>query len=93
MHTQTLLEDMEAAVQIELNIALDDLYQKAETGEPTKIGDTLLPACANVVSSFLLGESLPKASEDRTILHGIVKNLENVDLTSPLVQFSLKHPK
>ena len=93
LHTSTLVEDMESAVQNEVAIALEDLNKQAPNDHPIKIGDTLLPACANVISGFLLGESLPMECPDRDILHAIVKNLEGVDLNSPLVQMSLKHPK
>ncbi|RUS74266.1 hypothetical protein EGW08_017968 [Elysia chlorotica] len=93
MHSQTLAEEMETAVQTELSIMLQELRRQADCERPIKIGDTLLPACANAVSSFLLGQSLPMGSSSREILHGVVKNLEQVDLTSLMVQFSLKYPK
>ncbi|GFS03244.1 cytochrome p450 [Elysia marginata] len=93
MHTKTLLEDMEGAVQTELDIALDELHRRAAKGRPIKIGHTLLPACANVVSGFLLGGSLPLVCPERESLHKIIKNLEGVNLNSKLIQLTIKHPK
>ncbi|GFN97147.1 cytochrome p450 [Plakobranchus ocellatus] len=93
MHTNTLLEDMESAVQTELAIVLENLHKKAAKGRPTRIGDLLLPACGNVVSGFLLGGSLPRFCPERESLHMIIKNLQGVDLNSKLTQITLKYPK
>ncbi|RUS74265.1 hypothetical protein EGW08_017967 [Elysia chlorotica] len=93
MHTKTLLEDMEGAVQTELAIALEDLNRRAAKGRPVKLGHSLLPACANVVSGFLLGGSLPRVCPERESLHKIIKNLEGVDLNSKLTQLTIKYPK
>ena len=92
IHTKNQLKQTEGVVQSELMTVLDDLHRKVAKGSPTRLGKILLPACANVLSRFILGESLPRCP-DQEILHTIVKKLEGIDLTSPLLHVVLRHPK
>ncbi|GFO35369.1 cytochrome p450 [Plakobranchus ocellatus] len=92
MQSETLQRDMEDAIHTELHITLRDFHTRAGLNGQSKIGDALLPACANIVCGFLLGRSLPEPCQERESLLSFAKNLENVDLNSPVVQLSLKYP-
>ncbi|KAH9495012.1 hypothetical protein Btru_018424, partial [Bulinus truncatus] len=91
LHTETFLEDLEGAVQTEVGHVITSLQLLAD-GEPIRIGDVLLPSCANAVAGILLGGSLPLDAVDRKELTKVGRNLEGCDLASMLTQISLKYP-
>lgn len=90
-HSKSLINDMELAIQTELDIAVD--YLQLECDRPVKIGFMMLKACINAIAGFLIGKPLPVESTDRIDLLKVAGNLGNMEISASFKKFSTNMPR